>query len=171
MAGHPVCLTEGKLQNLPAVPGPRPRGAGLQPLQGRGHRRPGCPEVAGAGGCRSHPCLGQLGPLSRLCSASMGHSAQGSGGQWCQCKVAVPILGSTVGPRWALIPRQTGKCLLGSDRGAWMLPGDKHMSLCRRFFSCLGYTRMPYTLDVDEPGASGLSSLPSFLSPALTLPA
>lgn len=62
---------------------------------------------------RSHPCLGQPEPLSSLCSASMCHSAQGSGGQWIPlCKEAMPS--------WAAQRPQVGP---GPQAGWQLQPG------------------------------------------------
>lgn len=118
---------------------------------------------------RCHPCLGQPGPLRRLCSASMGHSAEGSGGQWCPlCQEAV-LAGSIAAPRWASFPRKAGECLLGAGRGARKLSGDKHMSLCTCCSSCLECPRISCPSDVGKAGCSRLGPLLSFLPPALSL--
>lgn len=148
-----------RLKHLPAGLGPelRPWGPGAQPpaLAAPGVRATISAAQRNAGGqagpegalglsWRSYPCLGQPGPLSCLCSASMGHSGQDSGGQEPPLyKEAVPILDSTVAPRWALHPELPGNCFLGSARGARTLSGDKRMSCCSCRSSCLECTRMP----------------------------
>ena len=83
------------LQRLTVVPRRSPRWQGHSPCTAGNAEGQACPRWPWACSWRSHLCLGQLGPLSRLCSASTGHSAQGSGGQWSPpCKEAVLVLGT-----------------------------------------------------------------------------
>lgn len=87
--------------------------SGLQSPQAEGCGRRACPEVALGLPLEIPSLLGAVGTSEPLCSASMGHSALGSGGQW-------PHYAGKQCPSWA------PQWLL--SRGWRVPPGLRHRS-------------------------------------------